>query len=187
MRRRDIATTQETGLDPLTGRRFNGGPEPERHQSRRKNQRGAEMVELSFIIIPLFGLTFLLLDVSMVICLRSTFQHAVREGVRYAITGQNTTGPCQDDSVKAVVQKNASGFLNSARALADIHVHFISPADGSVTTNAYGNIVEVSVEGYSYNPMAPYQHSGTPLSLTARAYDMMEPVPGALPCITKSE
>jgi Flp pilus assembly protein TadG len=154
---------------------------------RRIRQRGSELVEMSFVAVPLFGLTFLILDVSMVIFLRSTFQQAVREGVRYAITGANDTGPCQDDSIKAVVKKNAVGFLGSTAGAATIHVHFMSPVNGSVTNNAYGNIVEVSVEGYSYGVMAPYQKSSSPLQMTARAYDMMEALPGALPCITKSE
>jgi Flp pilus assembly protein TadG len=162
-------------------------PQSPRGRSRRSGQRGAELVEMAFIVVPLFGLTFLLLDVSMVVYLRCTFQHAVREGVRYAITGQNTSGPCQDDSIKAVVKQNAAGFLNGDSGAASIHVHFLSPVNGAVTSNAYGNIVEVSVEGYSYGVLAPYAKSSGPLQITARAYDMMEAVPGALPCITKSE
>lgn len=158
-----------------------------RGPDRRMRQRGAELVEMSFVAVPLFGLTFLMLDVSMVIFLRSTFQQAVREGVRYAITGANDTGPCQDDSIKAVVKKNAVGFLGTTSGAATVHVHFMSPVNGSVTNNAYGNIVEVSVEGYSYGVLAPYQKSGSPLLMTARSYDMMEALPGALPCITKSE
>src|SRR5437879_13380950 len=99
--------------------------------NRKKTSRGAEVVEVALIIVPLFGMIFLLLDLSMVIFLRSTFQHAVREGVRYGITGANDTGPCQDDSVKAVVQRSAIGFLNGAGPSAKIHVHFTSPVDGS--------------------------------------------------------
>jgi hypothetical protein len=129
----------------------------------------------------------LLVDLSLVICIRSTFQNAVRAGNRYAITGANDTGPCQDDSIKTVVKQNASGFLNSTSAASYIHVHFINPVDGSVTNNAYGNIVEVSVEGYPYNMVAPFLRVGPPIKLWARAYDMMESVPGAAPCVTKSE
>ena len=70
---------------------------------RQRGRRGAEVLEAALIIVPLFGILFLLLDLSMVIFIRSIFQHAVREGVRYAITGANDTGPCQHDSIKAVV------------------------------------------------------------------------------------
>src|SRR5450432_1934967 len=104
---------------------------PKWNSSRRSRSRGAQMIEVVLIAVPLFGLTFLLLDLSMAVFLRSTFQHAVREGARYAITGQNSTGPCQDDSIKAVVKKAALGYLNTPTASANIHVHFINPVDGT--------------------------------------------------------
>jgi hypothetical protein len=154
--------------------------------NRKKSSRGAEIVEVALIIVPLFGLIFLLLDLSMVIFLRSTFQHAVREGVRYGITGANDTGPCQDDSIKAIVKQRALGFLNSTANSAKIHVHFTSPVDGSLTDNAPGNIIQVSIEGYQFLPMAPYQHSTKPY-IWARAYDVMEPYPGTHPCRTVAE
>src|SRR6267154_1025108 len=98
-------------------------------QKRKRSSgcRGAEILEVALIIVPLFGMIFLLLDLSMVIFLRSTFQHAVREGVRYGITGANDTGPCQDDSIKAIVQRSSLGFLSSAGNAAKVHVDFTSP------------------------------------------------------------
>lgn len=145
------------------------------------------MIETMLILGPLLGITFLLLDLAMVISLRSTFQHAVREGVRYAITGQNSPGPCQDDSIKAVVKQNAAGFLSSPAATATLHVHFIDPVSGAVSDNSNGQIVEVSVEGYQYTQLAPFQRINLAPKIWARAFDLMEPVPGALPCITNLE
>ncbi|HXK07925.1 MAG TPA: TadE family protein [Verrucomicrobiae bacterium] len=144
------------------------------------------MLEVTLIVVPLFGLVFLLLDLSMVLFLRSTFQHAVREGVRYGVTGANDTGPCQDDSIKSIVKKDALGFLNSISGSSKIHVHFSSPVDGTRTNNAPGNIIQVSVEAYIYNPLAPFHHSGSPY-VWARAYDVMEPYPGSPPCLTVAE
>jgi Flp pilus assembly protein TadG len=158
-----------------------------RKSARKSRCNGAEIVEVSLILLPLLGITFLMLNVSLAIFLRSTFQHAVREGVRYAITGQNSPGPCQDDSVKAFVQANAIGFLNGTNGANTLHVHFINPVNGSVTNNAGGNIVEVSVEGYQFSPWAPYTWMNSPVNIWARAYDVMEPIPSPLPCITKSE
>jgi Flp pilus assembly protein TadG len=155
-------------------------------KKRKKSQSGAELLEAALIAVPLFGLIFLMLDVSMVIFLRSTFQNAVRDGVRYGITGNNSPGPCQDDSIKAVVQANAVGFLTASGPAAHMHVHFMSPVDGSVSNNAQGNIIEVSVEAYQFNLLAPFKHSGNPL-IWARAFDVMEPYPGAPPCLTVSE
>src|SRR5438067_10394841 len=103
--------------------------------AKRRRCRGAEVLEAALIIVPLFGMIFLLLDLSMVVFLRSTFQHAVREGVRYGITGTNDTGPCQDDSIKTIVKRSSLGFLNSAGNTAKIHVHFTSPVNGAATDN----------------------------------------------------
>lgn len=155
-------------------------------QIRMARQKGAELVEASLIAVPVLAVTFLLVDLSMVVYLRSTFQHAVREGVRYAVTGQNTSGPCQDDSIKTVVKSNAGGWLNATTPAATLHVRFLSPVDGSATNNASGNIVEVSVESYNYGPLAPYQRVNLPVQLTARAYDVMENIPGALPCLSSN-
>jgi Flp pilus assembly protein TadG len=160
--------------------------DPAKGKKRRRSQSGAELLEVSLIALPLFGMIFLLLDLSMVIFLRSTFQQAVREGVRYGITGANDTGPCQDDSIKAIVKKNAIGFLNSTSEATTMHVHFMSPVTGAVSNNQPGNIIEVSVEAYKYGPMAPYGHIGGTY-MWARAYDVVEPYPGTAPCLTVSE
>jgi uncharacterized protein (UPF0333 family) len=155
-------------------------------QKRKRRQSGAELLEASLIGGLLFGLIFLLLDISMALFLRSTFQNAVRVGVRYGITGANVPGPGQDDSIKAVVKKNAVGFLNSTAAAATIHVHFMSPVDGTKSSNAQGNIIEVSIEGYPFRLLAPFKHSGNPL-ISACAFDVMEPYTGAPPPLTVSE
>jgi Flp pilus assembly protein TadG len=155
-------------------------------KSKRNSRKGAQIVEASLIATALFGLTFLLLDVSMAVFLKSTFQHAVREGVRLGVTGYTNGGTCQDDTIKAAVKRNAIGFLSSPSAASKIHVHFMSPVNGAVTDNAPGNIIEVSVEGYQYTPLALFQRTGAP-QITARAYDVMEPYPGNRPCITVAE
>ena len=155
--------------------------------TRKKNfERGGDLLEVSLILVPLLGILFLLLDISMVVFLRSTFQHSVREGVRYGITGANDTGPCQDDSIKKIVKTSAIGFLNKSGPAATLHVHFMSPVDGSKTDNQPGNIIEVSIEGYKYNVLAPFHYSGSPY-LWARAFDVVEPYTGAPPCLSVSE
>lgn len=153
-------------------------------------------MEVAFILVPLLGLTFLLLNLSMAICLRSTFQHAVREGVRYAVTQQNSPGPCQDNSVKAFVQANAAGFLSSTYAYNTLHVHYINPQTGNIASNTNGqvanqggNLVGATVEAYQFSPWAPYRWLSTPTTLWARAYDVLETLPASqsYPCITNLE
>jgi hypothetical protein len=158
-----------------------------RNLCSKASRRGSELVEVSLVVVPLFGITFLILDISMVLFLRSTFQNAVREGVRYGITGANDTGPCQDDSIKQVVKIHSLGFLKSTAAASKIHVHFMSPVDGSLTDNSPGNIMSVTVEGYKYGPLAPFQRIGMTPLLYAQSYGIVEPYPGTNPCLTKKE
>lgn len=151
---------------------------------RKSRESGSQVVEATFVIIPLLLMTFMMLDLSMVIFVRTTLQEAVREGDRYAITGQNSVGPCQDDSIKAVVKRHALGFLNSTTAASTIHVQFVNPTTGGQGTNAYENIVNVKIEGYKYSAMAPFQRLNYPLYVFAEASDVMEPLSGASPCLT---
>lgn len=153
---------------------------------RVRRRKGAQLIEATLISTLLFGLTFLLLDLSMAVFLRSTFQHAVREGVRLGVTGYAAPSTCQDDTIKANVKKNALGFLNSTSAASKIHVHFMDPTTGAMSGNRPGQVIEVSVEGYTFTPLAPFKRSGAP-QLWARAYDVMESYPGSAPCLTVAE
>jgi Flp pilus assembly protein TadG len=153
-------------------------------RNRKSRESGSQLVEATFVIVPMLLLTFMMIDLSMVIFERTTMQEAVREGARYAITGQNTVGPCQDDSIKYDVKLHALGLLTPAAAASTIHVQFVNPTTGGQGTNAYGNIVNVKVEGYKYNPLAPFLRLNFPVYIFATASDMMEPLSGASPCLT---
>ena len=150
--------------------------------TRRKRQSGHAFLEASFVILPLFAVVFAITDYSMAIFLRSTFQHAVREGVRYAITFQTMSGQCQDASIRQVVKNSSAGFLNDSHdSLIQITYHpptNLSQTLTGVGSNAAGNIVEVSLEGYAYSWMAPLMRSDTPLTITVRAADRTESLPG---------
>jgi hypothetical protein len=138
----------------------------------------------------------------------------VHEGCRYAITNQinptlkvggNAAGLI--DSVKWVVEANASGMLGTptATGLSSnaaynnlIHVNFytpgtslvnaLTPVCGSATANQGGNLVEVAVEGYQHQQItATLFRDPTSLSFVARSSDKLEgnpgsPVPSALTC-----
>ena len=162
-----------------------GLPEEVRRR-RRRSRRGSEPVEVSLIIVPMLLLTFAMLDISMVIFLRTTMQEAVREGARYAITGANTPGPCQDDSIKSVVKSHSVGFLKSTAGAATIHVQWADPTTGGQGSNAPLQIVNVKVEAYKYSTLAPFQRLNFPLYVYAMASDLVEPYSGAAPCLTNA-
>ena len=54
--------------------------------NRRLNQRGNAMVEIALTLIPTIAMFFGILDVSLVVYLQSTLNHAMREGARLAVT-----------------------------------------------------------------------------------------------------
>jgi hypothetical protein len=77
------------------------------------------------------------------------------------------------------VQRNAMGFLSSSSGATQIHIRYYLPDTLVETPNNWpGNLVEVSVEGYTWNWMAPVLRSASPLTVTARSMDRMEGLPG---------
>jgi len=154
-------------------------PSPKTARSRC----GQALVELPLVLIPLVALLVAIIDFSFAIFLRSTFQHAVREGARYAVTSRTEPGLGQDASIQTTVQRNAMGFLNGPEGAGRIHIRYYLPGTLAETqSNAGGNIVEVSVEGYTWRWIAPVlRGSAAPLSIVARSSDRMEASPGGVP------
>jgi hypothetical protein len=141
-------------------------------------------VESAFVLVPLFAMIFAIVDFGLAIFVRSTLQHAVREGVRYAITYQTLDAQTpHDDSIKEVVKRSAMGFLHNEENLEKVKIRYYNPTDlGEVQANSPGNLVEISVEGYTWGWLALLMRNASPLQITTRAADRMEGLPpGASP------
>ena len=140
------------------------------------------MLEFGLVLVPMLALLFVTIDIAWAIFARSTLQFAVREGVRYAVTGQTLTGMGQVSSIKTVVQSNAIGLLNGTDGLSKIQVNFytadtlqdVSTVPGG---NVGGNLVQVSVQGFPWFPLFPLLRSATPLTFSALSADRMEATP----------
>jgi hypothetical protein len=147
------------------------------------HRRGATFVETAFILVPVIAIPLAIIDFAFAIFLRSTFQHAVREGVRYAVTSRTLPGLGHDASIKSVVQRQSLGFLNGPGGAAKIQIRYFAPGTLAETaSNEGGNIVEVSVENYTWAWMGPLMRAASPaLAITARASDRMEASPGGVP------
>jgi Flp pilus assembly protein TadG len=156
---------------------------PSQNGSRttRNGERGNHFLELGLVLIPTMALLFGVVDISLAIFKRSSFQHAAREGVRYAVTYQTMSGLGQDASIKAVVQTNAMGFLAGDSGAQKIAIRYYDPVTLTERTgagsNAPGNIVEVSVENYNHTWIAPIMPMINPLPMAARSSDRMEGLP----------
>ncbi len=145
---------------------------------RRRGQRGNAMVEAAFVLVPLLAMIFAIIDFGLAIFVRSTLQHATREGVRYAVTYRTFTGMSHDESIKAVVQNAAMGFLSGDEGLQKIHIRYYDPTTFTeVADNSPGNIIEVSVENYTWGWLAQLMRNAPPLQITTRSSDRMEGLP----------
>jgi hypothetical protein len=86
-----------------------------------------------------------------------------------------------DASIKQVVKTNALGFLNGAGGDNYIVIKYYNPDTLIETsTNAPGNIIEVSIENYRWGIIAPLLRSANPVTLNVRASDRMETVPNGM-------
>jgi Flp pilus assembly protein TadG len=168
--------------------------------AKRSRQRGNTIVELALILTPMMALLLAIVELSLPIFKKSTFIAAVREGCRYGITYQTTYNGTnygsQTAAIKAVVQANAMGFLAGTTGANMIFVKYYNPnsspafadvtAGGTGIANADGNIIEVSVQGYTHSWMVPvnwfygntsFQVTNTSLPIVAVSADRLESLP----------
>lgn len=143
------------------------------------------MLEGALALPPLLMFLFATIDFSVAILVKNTVQSAVREGVRYAVTGQTMSGLGQDESIRTVVENNSLGFLNSTNADSLISITYYNPGTltvvNGVGSNAPGNIVQVQVSGLSWAWMVPYARSSAPLQISATSMDIVEPNASGVP------
>ncbi len=143
------------------------------------------MLEGALALPPLLMILFATIDFSIAILVKNTVQAAVREGVRYAVTGQTVSGLGQDESIRTVVENNSLGFLNSSNGDSLISINYYNPSTlqvvNGLNSNAPGNIVEVQVTGLSWAWMVPYARSSTPLQISATSMDIVEPNATGIP------
>ena len=113
---------------------------------------------------------------------KAALQPAVREGVRYAVTGQTMVGVGQDASIKSVVQQNARGMLNGSSGASLISIQYYTLDTLAPTASkAGGNVVEVSLgHGFSLGPLGPLMRSNTPLWLSVSSSDWTESCPSGI-------
>jgi Flp pilus assembly protein TadG len=139
---------------------------------------GSQLVEFAIVILPLFAILLFVVDLSWAIFAKASLQEAVREGVRYAVTGQG--GPA---SVQQVVQQHSFGFIPQANAVCVQYSSASNPGKYGAT-NAGGNVVTISVQNVAINPLGPLWRSSSPVMLGAISSDVMESLPaGTVPSL----
>lgn len=144
----------------------------------------------------MFALLLGIFELSLPIFKKSMFSAAVREGCRYAITYQTTYNgtnyTSQTAAIKAVVQNHTMGFLSGTTGANLIKVKYYLPTSpftevtGQTGANRDGNVIEVSVQNYTHNWIAPiawfygaqmFQVTSNPLTIAASSADRLETLP----------
>ena len=149
---------------------------------RRCTRRGNALAEFALVFVVFMAIIFAAFDFSYAIFVKATLHHAVREGVRFAISGRTLPGMAHDPSIKQVVKDNALALLNDPALDDKIKVrYYLADGFGATPNNAAGNIVVVSVEEYQVIPVGPLLRPANPLTLNVSALDKMEPFPGSAP------
>jgi len=142
--------------------------------ARPTGEQGTQLVEAGLIIVPFLAMAFLTMDTAWALFVKATLQHAVREGARYAVTGQVSGGLGQIASIKAKVADHSLGLLKDSQ----VSVRFLDPVSLNPTaSNQGGNVVEVSVVNYQIAPLAPLLRAAPAVPVTVISADMMEGSP----------
>jgi Flp pilus assembly protein TadG len=149
---------------------------------RRRRSGGNALIESAFTLIPTFALIFAFIDFGLMLYRWSSYQNAVREGVRYAITFQTQTSPAlgQIASIKNVVQRNSMGLVHASDSPATIFVKFYATTAPDVVIasggNVPGNIVEVSIQNITLSRLLPVMFSGSYSSSVGPFYQNSSPI-----------
>ena len=135
------------------------------------------MIEFALCFLLFLGTVIGFGQMAMAVWLKTTLHHAVREGVRFAITGQTIGSSGQDASIRQVVSRNTAGVLSPAQAATMVTIEFFDQAGSPTASNAGGNTIVVSVRNYPV-PMlmpAPVSYIKDALTVSAQAVARLEP------------
>ena len=148
--------------------------------AHRRGESGSSLIEFSMVILPLFALLFLMLDVAWALFVKACMLESVREAVRAGITGQVQSGTSLNASIQQAAQRYSFGFINSRNVSSVLTINYYSPTNTNTALSGCGattggNVLQVSINGYSLVPLAPLWRSATPLTLSVSSSDVMEP------------
>src|ERR1700685_4328273 len=102
---------------------------------RKRGERGSTLVEFAFVLVPTLGLLFMSMNVAWVFFGWACLQQAVREGVRYGITGPVPSG--LDSAITTFVTNMSIGFINNGNN-PTIRIQYFTPDTYTEVTGQSG-------------------------------------------------
>ena len=103
--------------------------------NRKARERGSTLVEFGLTLIPTLGLLFMSFNLAWILFGWACLQNAVREGVRYGITGPVSSG--LDSAITTFVKEMAIGFMNNGNS-PTVTIQYFSPTSMSEITGQSG-------------------------------------------------
>lgn len=128
-----------------------------------RNEKGTSIIEFAFIAILVFGLLFAIVDLGMMFYVNLTMQNAVREGARFAITGNNQDPDLRASVIEKIEEKSVGLCNKNPCTIAFFVVHGVNrdplpPSDPndpqSLLVGAPNDIIEITVD-YSWPLLTP--------------------------------
>lgn len=153
------------------------------HKSPRQRPRGSALVETGVVLLVFLAMMFLLTDEAWGIFVKVTLQHAVRMGVRTAVSGiTNDSGMTANPSaaIKQVVQTQSMGLLSSSDVNSYVTITYFTTTTNppqqvtGANANAANNLVVVSLNNWPLQPLAPLLRSSAPVLINVSSADLVE-------------
>lgn len=137
------------------------------------------MLEFALCFLLFMAVVFGFTQIAMTIWMKSTLHFAVREGIRFGMTGRTLGTSGHDDSIKQIIQARAGGVLTVAQADALVTIQYYDQSGTATGSNAGGNTVVMSVSNYPVPTLMGSVISWVsgPFSVTASAVGRQEPYP----------
>jgi hypothetical protein len=115
-------------------------------------------------------------QMGLTLWIKTTLHHAVREGVRYAITGATKGGLGHDASIRQKVMIASGGLIDAAQADSMIQIEYFDQSGVATAENAGGNTIVLSVREFPipWLVAAPLSPLGDGISVSVSAVDRLE-------------
>lgn len=152
---------------------------PQEYSRGRRGRRGQAMIEFALCFLLFMAVVFGFSQIAMAVWMKSTLHFAVREGVRFAITGRTLGGAGHDASIKQVIRSRAGGVLSQAQADSLVTIQYYDPSGAATAANSGGNTVVLSVNNYPVPILTgpALSWTGGAIYVSARAVGRQEPYP----------
>jgi Flp pilus assembly protein TadG len=102
------------------------------------NEKGQATVEFALTALLLFSLLFAIIDLAVMFYVNLTMQHAVREGARFAITGQGGTDEARKNALVFKIMSSSNGLYKNDLNQNDPAVNVLTPSSTSGFLNYTG-------------------------------------------------